>query len=232
MGRATSMTAGRRAPALAAELATTIREVGALPAVRGPPVDNPVGMWTTRPPGAVRGRRWSDGGVRSPCGRGRGGDHAPAWLVRWDGPQRPFGAPIACRAWTLDVFRGTVYEMSSESDHPRQRTVAELLAAHGDGTLTGRRARRRAAEDAAGGGQAGPGTTSGNGAGSARAAGSTVIDGGASAANGASVGPGAPAGTAAPLGTSASPGPGAPAGNGAPVGNGAPAGHRSARTSA
>ena len=67
--------------------------------------------------------------------------------------------------------------MSSESDHPRQRTVAELLAAHGNGTVTGRRARRRAAEDAAGGGQAGPGTTggaypttSGNGAGSARAA--------------------------------------------------------------
>ena len=38
--------------------------------------------------------------------------------------------------------------MSSETDHPRQITVAELLAAHGAGTVTGRRARRRAAEDA------------------------------------------------------------------------------------
>jgi len=48
--------------------------------------------------------------------------------------------------------------MSSETDHPRQRTVAELLAAHGDGTATGRRARRRAAENA---GQSGPGSASG-----------------------------------------------------------------------
>src|SRR3954452_10626990 len=54
----------------------------------------------------------------------------------------------------VDVVRGTVYAMSSDSDHPRQRTVAELLAAHGAGTATGRRARRRAAEDA---GQSEPG---------------------------------------------------------------------------
>src|SRR5689334_2276486 len=47
--------------------------------------------------------------------------------------------------------------MSSETDHPRQRTVAELLAAHGDGTATGRRARRRAAENA---GLSGPGSAS------------------------------------------------------------------------
>jgi hypothetical protein len=33
--------------------------------------------------------------------------------------------------------------MSSETDHPRQRTVAELLAQHGDVTATGRRRRRR-----------------------------------------------------------------------------------------
>ncbi|MHA6624322.1 hypothetical protein ACU61A_02815 [Pseudonocardia sichuanensis] len=33
--------------------------------------------------------------------------------------------------------------MSSETDHPRQRTVAELLAAHGDANATGRRRRRR-----------------------------------------------------------------------------------------
>jgi hypothetical protein len=44
--------------------------------------------------------------------------------------------------------------MSSDTDAPRQRTVAELLAAHGDAAVTGRRARRRAAEDAAGTGQA------------------------------------------------------------------------------
>jgi hypothetical protein len=36
--------------------------------------------------------------------------------------------------------------MTSETDHPRQRTVAELLAAHGDGAATGRRHRRRAAD--------------------------------------------------------------------------------------
>ena len=42
--------------------------------------------------------------------------------------------------------------MSSDADSPRQRTVAELLAAHGgDTAVTGRRARRRAAEDAADG---------------------------------------------------------------------------------
>ena len=34
--------------------------------------------------------------------------------------------------------------MTSETDHPRQRTVAELLAEHGDGAATGRRRRRRA----------------------------------------------------------------------------------------
>jgi hypothetical protein len=44
--------------------------------------------------------------------------------------------------------------MSSDAEGPRQRTVAELLAAHGDTAVTGRRARRRAAEDAAGTGQA------------------------------------------------------------------------------
>lgn len=33
--------------------------------------------------------------------------------------------------------------MSSETDHPRQRTVAELLAEHGDAAATGRRRRRR-----------------------------------------------------------------------------------------
>lgn len=36
--------------------------------------------------------------------------------------------------------------MSSETDHPRQRTVAELLAAHGDTGSSGRRHRRRAPE--------------------------------------------------------------------------------------
>ncbi|MFC4947399.1 hypothetical protein [Pseudonocardia sp. GCM10023141] len=36
--------------------------------------------------------------------------------------------------------------MSSETDHPRQRTVAELLAAHGETGATGRRHRRRAPE--------------------------------------------------------------------------------------
>lgn len=37
--------------------------------------------------------------------------------------------------------------MSSETDHPRQRTVAELLAQHGDVSATGRRRRRREADD-------------------------------------------------------------------------------------
>ncbi|HYH32516.1 MAG TPA: hypothetical protein VD903_19260 [Pseudonocardia sp.] len=37
--------------------------------------------------------------------------------------------------------------MSSETDHPRQRTVAELLAAHGDANATGRRRRRREADE-------------------------------------------------------------------------------------
>lgn len=36
--------------------------------------------------------------------------------------------------------------MTSETDHPRQRTVAELLAEHGGGAATGRRSRRRAAD--------------------------------------------------------------------------------------
>jgi hypothetical protein len=36
--------------------------------------------------------------------------------------------------------------MSSETDHPRQRTVAELLAEHGDAGATGRRRRRREAD--------------------------------------------------------------------------------------
>ncbi len=41
--------------------------------------------------------------------------------------------------------------MSSETDHPRQRTVAELLAAHGGATpATGRRRRRREADDTGG----------------------------------------------------------------------------------
>jgi hypothetical protein len=45
--------------------------------------------------------------------------------------------------------------MSPDTDNPRQRTVAELVAAHGGDTAgTGRRARRRAAEDAADTGQA------------------------------------------------------------------------------
>lgn len=39
-----------------------------------------------------------------------------------------------------------MYRMSSEADHPRQRTVAELLAQHGDVNATGHRRRRRAAE--------------------------------------------------------------------------------------
>lgn len=37
--------------------------------------------------------------------------------------------------------------MSSDTDRPRQRTVAELLAEHGNGGATGRRRRRRAADD-------------------------------------------------------------------------------------
>ncbi len=37
--------------------------------------------------------------------------------------------------------------MSSETDHPRQRTVAELLAEHGDAGVTGRRRRRREADE-------------------------------------------------------------------------------------
>ena len=36
--------------------------------------------------------------------------------------------------------------MNSETDHPRQRTVAELLAQHGDSGATGRRRRRREAD--------------------------------------------------------------------------------------
>src|SRR5689334_12101713 len=37
--------------------------------------------------------------------------------------------------------------MSSESDQPRQRTVAELLAENGGGAASGRRRRRREADD-------------------------------------------------------------------------------------
>ena len=37
--------------------------------------------------------------------------------------------------------------MTSETDYPRQRTVAELLAEHGGGAPTGRRRRRRAVEE-------------------------------------------------------------------------------------
>ncbi|GAA2552172.1 hypothetical protein [Pseudonocardia hydrocarbonoxydans] len=37
--------------------------------------------------------------------------------------------------------------MSSETDHPRQRTVAELLAEHGNGGASGRRRRRRESDD-------------------------------------------------------------------------------------
>lgn len=44
--------------------------------------------------------------------------------------------------------------MSSETDQPRQRTVAELLAAHGEGGGSGRRRRRREADDEAVGGHA------------------------------------------------------------------------------
>lgn len=46
--------------------------------------------------------------------------------------------------------------MSSDTDHPRQRTVAELLAAHGDSGATGRRRRRRAADDVPGEDEAPP----------------------------------------------------------------------------
>jgi hypothetical protein len=45
--------------------------------------------------------------------------------------------------------------MSSEIDHPRQRTVAELLAAHGDVNATGRRRRRRDPDGADEGAQVG-----------------------------------------------------------------------------
>lgn len=48
--------------------------------------------------------------------------------------------------------------MSSETDHPRQRTVAELLAEHGGGeaAATGRRRRRRESDESAAGGQVVP----------------------------------------------------------------------------
>ncbi|MFD1534284.1 hypothetical protein [Pseudonocardia aurantiaca] len=44
--------------------------------------------------------------------------------------------------------------MSSETDHPRQRTVAELLAQHGDANATGRRRRRREPDGSEEGGAA------------------------------------------------------------------------------
>ena len=44
--------------------------------------------------------------------------------------------------------------MSSETDHPRQRTVAELLAQHGDANATGRRRRRRESDGSEEGGAA------------------------------------------------------------------------------
>lgn len=44
--------------------------------------------------------------------------------------------------------------MSSDTDHPRQRTVAELLAQHGDSGATGRRRRRREADPSDEGGAA------------------------------------------------------------------------------
>ncbi|MCX6463063.1 MAG: hypothetical protein NTW05_05665 [Pseudonocardiales bacterium] len=47
--------------------------------------------------------------------------------------------------------------MSSETDHPRQRTVAELLAAHGgEAAASGRRRRRREADESDGAPAAGP----------------------------------------------------------------------------
>ncbi len=55
--------------------------------------------------------------------------------------------------------------MSSDTDHPRQRTVAELLAEHGDTGATGRRRRRRAADDVPGE-EAAPPPPSSNGSGS------------------------------------------------------------------
>ncbi|MDT7652690.1 MAG: hypothetical protein QOI36_4096 [Pseudonocardiales bacterium] len=54
--------------------------------------------------------------------------------------------------------------MSSDTDHPRQRTVAELLAEHGDAGATGRRRRRRAPDEVSGEEAAGP--PLGNGTGS------------------------------------------------------------------
>ncbi len=46
--------------------------------------------------------------------------------------------------------------MSSETDHPRQRTVAELLAEHGESGATGRRRRRRAPDEPDEGGHDAP----------------------------------------------------------------------------
>lgn len=47
----------------------------------------------------------------------------------------------------LNLLRGTVYWMSPETDHPSQRTVAELLAEYGNTGATGRRRRRREVDE-------------------------------------------------------------------------------------
>ncbi len=69
--------------------------------------------------------------------------------------------------------------MSSETDHPRQRTVAELLAEHGAGSAaTGRRRRRRESDDEPAGG-AGPAGGTPPPANGASAPGPTLVNGGA-----------------------------------------------------
>lgn len=78
--------------------------------------------------------------------------------------------------------------MSSDTDSPRQRTVAELLAAHGETAVTGRRARRRAAEDAGETGQAVIDVSDGAGADAAPPA----VNGGGGSPNGSGVSAPAP----------------------------------------